>query len=171
MGQLRVLPARRPKPATPQQPNGVWIFIPALAVVLGAIFLVLFSPFISWALGGGTHGVFVARFVDCHKGCAWIGNFDPADHSPVLHDVPYVDTSTDGLPGLKTGERLAAVDISSKLFGNTAYSSRPQLGDILHPAVWPILLLALVMLAAFLAWVWRVPVRYWRWRLQRGGRL
>lgn len=169
MGQLRVLPARRPRPATPQEPNGTWIFIPALAVVLGAIFLVLVSPLISWALGGGGRGVFVARFVDCHKGCAWIGDFEPPGHRSVLHDVRYVDVSSGSLPRLKAGERVPAVDISSRLFGNTAYSSRPDLRDILQPAIWPILLLALVLLAAFLTWAWRVPIRYWRWRLQRAG--
>jgi hypothetical protein len=136
--------------------------MPVLILLFSAAFAALYSPLISWAAGDGTKGLFIARFEDCHKGCAWIGEFASPDHKVVAQDVRYVNT--DGLPALKAGTIIPAVNVSSPLFGNTAYPGHAALRDVLWPAVLPAEVLAVLVLFMFVMWVRVAPVRYWRWR-------
>lgn len=154
--------ARGRRPTT-----GAWIAMPLLIAAFAAVFAALFSPLISWALGHGSKGTFVARFEDCHKGCAWIGDFISSEHKVVAHDVRYVNAA--GLPDMRAGTAMPAVDVSSALFGDTAYPGRVTLRDALWPAVLPAEALAVVVVLMFAGWIWVAPVRYWRWRTARAG--
>jgi hypothetical protein len=144
-------------------PAGAWLVAPVLIVALAALLAVVASPVISWALGEGTPGIFVARFLDCHKGCAWIGEFISSDPKTAVPDVRLVNLH--GLPELKPGDTVHAVHVSS-LYGSSAYPGRPSLRDVRAGSIWPFELLALLLLAVFAGWIWTVPVRYYRWRLR-----
>lgn len=140
---------------------GAWLFTPVLILALAALLAVFVSPAISWALGAGTPGIFVVRFLDCHKGCAWIGEFISSDHKPTEHDVQLV--ALNGLPKLKPGDTLRVIDVSS-IYGNSAYPGRPSIRNILSTSFWPFEVMALLLLFMFLRWIWTVPVRYFRGR-------
>lgn len=58
-----------------------------LIVALAALLAVVASPVISWALGEGTPGILVAQFLDCQKGCAWIGEFISSDPKTAVATV------------------------------------------------------------------------------------
>ena len=76
-----------------------WLVTPLFIALLSVIFVILFSPVISWARGEGTSGVFVAREVDCHHGCHWLGNFVSSDHAVVLRNVQFAGSA----PAMKAG--------------------------------------------------------------------
>jgi hypothetical protein len=139
---------------------GAWVFIPLLILALAALLAAFVSPAISWALGAGTPGIFVVRFLDCHKGCAWIGEFISSDHKMVEQDVQLVTFNK--FPKLKPGDTVHAIDVSS-LYGNSAYPGRANIRNVL--SFWPFEIMALLLVFFFLRWIWTVPVRYFRWRL------
>ena len=87
--------------------------MPLLMLALAALLAALVSPAITWALGAGSHGVFVVRILDCHKGCAWIGEFISSDHKMAEQDVRLV--ALNGLPKLKPGDTVRVTDVSSFL--------------------------------------------------------
>ncbi|HUD37351.1 MAG TPA: hypothetical protein VMR14_10670 [Streptosporangiaceae bacterium] len=60
---------------------GAWVVTPVLILALAGLLAAFVSPAIRWALGAGTPGVFTVRFLDCHKGCAWIGEFASSDRT------------------------------------------------------------------------------------------
>lgn len=150
------------RPSIWQTPIGAWVIMPISILLFAAIFAAFFSPVISWALGDGTPGIFVARFVDCHHGCAWVGEFLSSDRRAVAENVQLVNSGS--LPRLKAGATVSVVDVDSPLFGNTAYPGHATLSDILWKSIWPAELLALLLLLVFARWIWTVPIRYWRFR-------
>jgi hypothetical protein len=141
---------------------GAWVFTPVLLLALAGLLVAFVSPAISWALGAGTPGVFTVRILDCHKGCAWIGEFTSSDRLKVAQDVQLV--TFDGLPKLKPGDTVHVIDVSS-IYGNSAYPRRPTIRNILSISFWPFEIMALLLVFFFLRWIWTVPVRYFRWRL------
>ena len=141
--------------------------MPALIVTFSAVFAVLFSPVISWALGKGTPGIFVAQSVDCHHGCAWFGEFISSHRGVVIDDVRYADAG--GVPEIKAGATIPVVDVSSALFHGVAYPRYATARDILWPSIWPIALLGLLPFILLMIWVWTVPVRYCRRNGIAGG--
>lgn len=110
--------------------------------------------------GQGTQGTFVARDLDCHKGCAWFGDFASANRTLVLRDVRLADVSEP--PDLKAGTAIAVVDISSVLYHGVVYPRQVSTRAILAPSVLVALLLGLLPVILFLSWLWAVPIRYWR---------
>ena len=141
---------------------GAWLFTPVLILALAALLAAFVSPAISWALGTGTQGTFVVRFLDCHKGCAWIGEFISSGHKTAEQDVQLVTLNR--FPKLKPGDTVHVTDVSS-IYGNSAYPGRPSIRDILSISFWPFEVLALLLLFMFSRWTWTVPIRYFRWRL------
>jgi hypothetical protein len=141
---------------------GAWLFTPVLILALAALLAAFVSPAITWALGAGTPGIFVVRLLDCHKGCAWIGEFISSDRKMAEQDVRLVTLS--GFPKLKPGDTVQVIDVSS-FYGNSAYPGRPSIRDILSISLWPFEVMALLLLFMFLRWTWTVPIRYFRWRL------
>jgi hypothetical protein len=87
---------------------GAWVVTPVLIVALAALLAVFASPATNWALGEGTPGIFVVRFLDCHYGCAWIGEFISSDRKTEVQDVQPV--TLHGLPELRPGDTVRAVD-------------------------------------------------------------
>jgi hypothetical protein len=72
----------------PRRPAaGSWIAMPVLLLLFTGLFAALFSPLIGWARGDGTQGIFIARSEDCHKGCAWYGEFASFDHRIAAQNV------------------------------------------------------------------------------------
>ncbi len=136
-----------------------WVVMPLLILLFAAAYLALFSAPISWLLGEGTQGTFVARDLDCHKGCAWIGDFTSASRTLVLRDVRLAGVSEP--PGIKTGTAIPVVDISSALYHGVAYPRQVTARGILSPSVLVALLLGLLPVILFLSWIWAVPIRYW----------
>jgi hypothetical protein len=147
---------------------GAWVFTPVLILALAGLLAAFVSPSISWALGAGTPGIFVVRFLDCHKGCAWIGQFTSSDRKMVEQDVQLI--TFNGLPKLKPGDTVRVIDISS-IYGYSAYPGRPKIRNVLSISFWPFEIMALLLLFFFLRWIWTVPVRYFRWRLSGTGDL
>jgi hypothetical protein len=143
-----------------------WVFTPVLILALAGLLAAFVSPAISWALGAGTPGIFTVRFLDCHKGCAWIGEFTSTDRKMTEQDVQLVTFYK--LAKLKPGDNVHVVDVSS-IYGNSAYPGSPNLRNIL--SFWPFEIMALLLLVFFLRWIWTVPVRYFRWRLSGAGDL
>jgi hypothetical protein len=137
-----------------------WLLMPGLMLLLAVIFVTYFSPVISWALGEGTPGFFVARDVDCHHGCHWFGEFLSPDHAVALRNIQYAGNA----PAIKAGAVIPVVHVDSALFSNIAYPRHATLRDLLWVSVWPALVLALLLFLMFVRWVWTVPVRYWRRR-------
>jgi hypothetical protein len=136
--------------------------MPTLILALAALLAVLASPAIRWALGAGTQGTFVVRIMDCHKGCAWIGEFVSSDHKMAAQDVRLV--TFNGLAKLKPGDTVRVTDVSS-FYGNSAYPGHPSIRDIFSISFLPFEVMALLLLFMFLRWTWTVPVRYFRWRM------
>ena len=137
-----------------------WVAMPVLILLFAAVYLTLFSAPISWLLGEGTQGTFVARDLDCHKGCAWFGDFTSANRALVLQDVRLADVSEP--PDIRAGTAIAVVDISSALYHGVVYPRHVTTRDILAPSVLVALLLGLLPVILFLSWIWAVPIRYWR---------
>jgi hypothetical protein len=157
LGTGRPTVGRRPSPRL-----STWVFVPLLILALAALLAVVASPVISWVLGEGTPGIFVARLLDCDKGCAWFGEFTSSDHKIVVQHVQLV--ALNGLPELKRGATVHVVYVHS-LYGKAAYPGRATIHDMLAKSIWPFAVLALGLLLVFLRWIWTVPVRYVRWRL------
>jgi hypothetical protein len=149
-----------------RKPVGNWVVLPILILLFAGMYLALFSPFISWMLGGGTQGVFVAQYLDCDKGCAWFGDFTSANGQVVLQDVRLANIND--LPNLKKGTVIPVTDISSALFHGTAYPRRLTPRDFLSPSILVAILLGVLPVVLFLLWIWTVPFRYWR-RKPRSG--
>ena len=137
-----------------------WVVMPILILLFAAVYLALFSAPISWMLGRGTQGTFVARDLDCHKGCAWFGDFTSANRVLVLRDVRLADVSEP--PDMKAGTAIPVVDVSSTLYHGVVYPRQVTTRDILAPSVLVALLLGLLPVILFLSWIWAVPIRYWR---------
>ena len=110
---------------------GAWVFTPVLILALAGLLAAVVSPAISWALGAGTPGIFTVRFLDCHKGCAWIGEFTSSDHKMTEQDVQLVTFYK--LAKLKPGDNVDVIDVSS-IYGNSAYPGRPTSRGAAHVA-------------------------------------
>jgi hypothetical protein len=145
-----------------RKPVGNWLIMPVLILLFAAVYLALFSPLISWITGGGTQGIFVARELNCHKGCAWFGDFTGTNQAAVLRDVRFANLSD--RPGITKGTAIPVTDISSVLFHGVAYPRPASRHDLLSPPVLVAALLGLVPVILLLSWIWTVPFRYWRAR-------
>jgi hypothetical protein len=137
-----------------------WVVMPILILLFAAVYLALFSAPLTWLLGGGTQGTFVARSLNCHKGCAWFGDFSSANRALVLRDVRLADVSEP--PSIKIGTAIPVVDISSTLYHGVVYPRHVTASDIRSPSVLVALLLGLLPVILLLSWIWAVPIRYWR---------
>jgi hypothetical protein len=135
-----------------------WVVMPILILLFAAVYLALFSPLISWMLGGGIQGTFVARDLDCHKGCAWFGDFTSANRTVVLQDVRLAQVNEP--PSIKIGAAIPVVDISSALNHGVVYPRHVTARDILSPSVLVALLLGLLPVTLLLLWLRAVPLRY-----------
>lgn len=153
-------PGRRP--ARQRAPMTAWVLTPLLLLILSALFVALFSPVISWALGDSSPGIFIAHDLDCHHGCAWFGEFKfiGTGHTKALQNVRYAGNT----PAISAGTRIPAAHIHSALFTNLAYPRQPAARDLLWTSVWPVEALALILLLMLVRWAWTVPIRYWRRR-------
>jgi hypothetical protein len=139
---------------------GRWVVMPILILLLAAVYLALFSPVIAWMLGGGSQGTFIARDLDCHKGCAWFGDFTGASRNVVLRDVRFANVN--GLPNIKAGTVIPATDISSGLYHGVAYPRHLTPHGILSPSILVVVILGLLPIILLLLWIRTVPFRYWR---------
>ena len=137
-----------------------WVVMPILILLFAAVYLALFSAPISWMLGRGTQGTFVARDLDCHKGCAWFGDFTGASRNVVLRDVRFANVN--GLPNIKAGTVIPATDISSGLYHGVAYPRHLTPHGILSPSILVVVILGLLPIILLLLWIRTVPFRYWR---------
>jgi hypothetical protein len=149
--------ARRP---TGRKRIGNWLVMPLLILLFSGAYLALFSPLIAWMAGGGVQGTFVARYLDCQKGCAWYGDFTSASRRVVLQNVRFANL--DDRPGIKKGTAIPVTDISSVLYHGVAYPREASPRDFLAPPVLVVVLLGLVPVVLLLSWIWTVPLRYWR---------
>ena len=139
---------------------GNWVVLPVLILLFAAVYLALFSPVISWALGGGTLGTFTAQALDCHHGCSWFGEFTSSDHRMTVQNVVFVNVNK--LPNIKAGTAIPAVDVTSALTHGSAYPRHPTLSEILSSPLLVPVLLGLLPIILFMLWVWTVPIRSWR---------
>lgn len=115
-----------------------------------------------WALGEGTPGVFTARSYDCRHGCDWYGEFTSSGGA---RTVPHVTLAGLGRPGtVKAGAAIPVMRISSVLSDSTVYPRHPELRDLRSSAVWPFLVLALVVVLALGRPIWVIPGRLRRRR-------
>jgi len=149
-----------------QKAVGNWVVMPALILLFAVVYLALFSPLISWIAGGGNQGIFVARELDCHKGCAWFGDFTGTNQPGVLRDVRFANLSDQ--PGITKGTAIPVMDISSVLFHGVAYPRPATSRDFLSPAVLVVALLGLVPVILLLLWIWTVPLRHRRAKAAAG---
>jgi hypothetical protein len=134
--------------------------MPLLILLFAGVYLALFSPVITWMLGGGTQGIFVAQDLDCHKGCAWYGDFTSANGKVVLQDVRLANLND--LRGIKAGTDIQVTGVSSALFHGTAYPGKFTARDLRSSSILVVILVGLLPVVLLLAWIWTVPVRYWR---------
>jgi hypothetical protein len=139
---------------------GNWVVMPLLILLFSGAYLALFSPLIAWMAGDGARGTFVARYLDCQKGCAWYGDFTSSSRRVVLQDVRFANLND--VPGIKKGTAVPVTDISSVLYHGVAYPRDASPRDFLAPPVLVVLLLGLVPVVLLLSWIWTVPFRYWR---------
>jgi hypothetical protein len=139
---------------------GRWVVMPTLILLFAAVYLALFSPLITWMLGGGSQGIFIARDLDCHKGCAWFGDFTGANRKVVLQDVRFANVNA--LTNLKTGTVIPATDISSGLYHGVAYPRHVTARGILSPSILVVVILGLLPIILLLLWIRTVPFGYWR---------
>jgi hypothetical protein len=143
-----------------RKPVGNWVVMPILILLFAGVYLALFSPLITWMLGEGTQGTFVARNLDCQKGCAWFGDFTSANRKIVLQDVRFANIND--LPNIRTGTVIPVTDISSVLYNHAAYPRLVTPRDFRSPSVLVAVLVGFVPIVLLLLWIWTVPVRYWR---------
>ena len=150
--------ASQARPARDRQRSlRVLLALPVTLLIFCALLVVYLSPVIRWALGEGTPGVFTAQSYDCRHGCHWLGEFTSSGGGPT---VPNVALAALGRPGeVRAGAAIPVVHISSVLSDSTVYPRHPELRDLRSSAVWPFLVLALVVLLALARSVWVIPGR------------
>jgi hypothetical protein len=139
--------------------------LPVTLLIFCALLIAYVSPVIRWALGEGTPGVFTAQSYDCRHGCHWFGEFTSSGGGVT---VPHVALAALGRPGeVSAGATVPVARVSSVLSDGTVYPRHPELRDLRSSAVWPFLVLILVVLLALARSIWVIPGRL---RASPGGR-
>src|ERR1700683_4003723 len=147
-------------PVNGRKSFGNWVVLPVLILLFAAVYLALFSPVISWALGRGTQGTFTARALDCYHGCHWFGEFTSTDRRMTVRNVEFVNAYRQ--PNIRAGTVIPVVDITSALTHGSAYPGHPTLSEVLSSSVLVAILLGFLAFFFFMLWIGTVPFRWWR---------